>query len=176
MAAKSAASIGKLREFSTQLAARLQAAPQHAPEPMRLAVRIGAASYLFALETTGEIVALPDVAPVPWTQPWFRGLANVRGRLVSVIDLLAMSGRAPLAEDEARQLLVLGDSMQTAAALLITRAFGLRNLALLETVGTADNAAAPWETGTYRDSDGNLLTQIDLAQLVRSASFSSIGI
>ena len=30
------------------------------------------------------IVSLPAIAPVPWTRPWYRGLANMRGRLAEI--------------------------------------------------------------------------------------------
>jgi twitching motility protein PilI len=72
----------RLRDFSTQLAQRLRALPSKAAEPARLAVRLADTGYLLDMSTSGEIVALPEIAPVPWTKPWFRGLANVRGRLV----------------------------------------------------------------------------------------------
>ena len=60
----------KLREFSTQLAERLKAAPHTPVQPLRLAVRIGSDSYLLDMATAGEIVATADIAPVPWTRPW----------------------------------------------------------------------------------------------------------
>ena len=82
----------KLREFSTQLAQRLKEAPGMATEPTRLALRVGSENFLVEMGLAGEIVPLPDIAPVPWTKPWYRGLANVRGRLIGVVDLLQQRG------------------------------------------------------------------------------------
>jgi twitching motility protein PilI len=166
----------KLRDFSTQLAERLKAAPQTPAEPMRLAVRIGAENYLLAMEQAGEIVGVPDIAPVPWTKPWYRGLANVRGRLVGVVDLMQLAGRSPLAPDQASQMLVLGESLKVNAAILVTRAFGLRNLKDLEEVGRAGDGAPPWEAGRFRDLNGTVLTELDLGRLVATEAFASIGI
>src|SRR5512140_2381291 len=118
----------KLREVSTNLAQRLKEAPGLPTEPTRLAVRIGNENFLVEMGTAGEIVPLPGIAPVPWTKPWYRGLANVRGRLVGVVDLLQMSGREPLPGELAQQLLVFGESLSVNAGILITRAFGIRNL------------------------------------------------
>jgi twitching motility protein PilI len=164
----------KLRDFSTQLAARLKAASNTPIEPLRLAVKIGPLGYLVDMNTVAEIVALPGIVPVPWTQPWYRGLTNVRGRLVGVVDLMHFMGREPLAADEASQLLVLGDSLNVNAALLITRAFGLRNLDELEALGSGA-AAAPWEALRYRDIDGAQLTEVSLERLVASERFATIG-
>ncbi len=99
----------KLREFSTQLAQRLKDAPNLPTEPTRLAVRIGVDNFLVEMGFAAEIVALPDIARVPWTKPWYRGLANVRGRLVGVVDLQHLTGREPLSAEQGQQLLVLGD-------------------------------------------------------------------
>jgi twitching motility protein PilI len=166
----------KLREFSTQLAERLKAAPNTPVQPLRLAVRIGGDSYLLDMATAGEIVTTSDIAPVPWTRPWYRGLTNVRGRLIGVVDLQEMSGRAPLPLEQGQQILVFGPSLKVNAGVLISRAFGLRNIRELEDLGMTNNAALPWETQRYRDLDGTVLTELDLARLVAAEIFSSVGV
>jgi len=166
----------KLREFSTQLAERLKAAPHTPVQPLRLAVRIGADSYLLDMATAGEIVATPEIAPVPWTRPWYRGLINVRGRLVGVVDMQELAGRAPLPAEQAQQLLVFGPALKVNAGILISRAFGLRNVRELEALGGAGNAALPWETHRYRDLDGTVLTELDLPRLVAAEVFASVGV
>lgn len=169
------ASRGKLREFSTQLAERLKAASVATTEPLRLAVRIGAGNYLLDMHGAGEIVALPPIAPVPWTRPWFRGLANVRGRLIGVVDLLQLGGQAPLAAEQSQQLLVFGEALRVNAGLLVTRAFGLRNLKDLESLGPPSPGARAWEGARWRDLDGNELTELDLGALVACEAFATIG-
>lgn len=172
----SARQLVKLREFSTQLAQRLKDAPGLPTEPTRLAVRVGAENFLIEMGAAGEIVPLPDVAPVPWTRPWYRGLANVRGRLVGVVDLLQMTGREPLPAEQAQQLLVFGESLSVNAGILISRAFGIRNLKDLVTVPPAGPAAAAWEQVRYRDAEGLPFTELDLRELARSAAFAAIGV
>lgn len=166
----------KLREFSTQLAQRLKEAPGLPTEPTRLAVRIGSENFLVEMGLAGEIVALPDVAPVPWTKPWYRGLANVRGRLVGVVDLLQLTGREPLAADQAQQLLVFGEGLAASAGILVTRAFGIRNLKDLMALPPAGEGAASWEQLRYRDADNVAFTELDLRELARSAAFAAIGV
>jgi twitching motility protein PilI len=124
-----------------------------------------------------EIVAVPEIAPVPWTRPWYRGLANVRGRLVGVIDLMQMTGREPLVAEQALQVLVLGESLAVNAGILITRAFGIRNLKDLTPLEPdATRARAEWEHARYRDIDGLALTELNLRELAGSSAFASIGI
>ncbi len=167
--------LGKLREFSTQLAERLRTAPQRAAEPLRLALRVGANHYLVDMTSAGEIVALPETTKVPWTQPWYLGLANVRGRLVGVIDLMQLAAGSATPPDPSQQLLVLNESIHPHAGLLVSRAFGLRNLAALEELPPVTDAP-PWEATRYRDTDGTILTELNLGRLVSSEAFAAIGL
>ncbi|HYM47876.1 MAG TPA: chemotaxis protein CheW [Burkholderiaceae bacterium] len=167
----------KLREFSLQLAQRLKEAPNKPTEPTRLAVRIGSENYLIEMALAGEIVSLPEIAPVPWTRPWYRGLANVRGRLIGVVDLMQLTGRDPLLPDQTQQVLVLGEVLGVSAGILVTRAFGIRNLKDLTPLDGAPPAGrAPWEQARYRDNDGLTMTELELRELATSGSFAAIGI
>lgn len=169
----------KLREFSTQLAQRLKEAPNKPTEPTRLAVRIGADSYLIEMALAGEIVSLPGIAPVPWTRPWYRGLANVRGRLIGVVDLMQLSGRDPLPPEQSQQVLVFGEVLGVNAGILVSRAFGIRNLkelTLLDGNAPELRPRASWEHACYRDNDGLLLTELELRGLATSPHFSAIGV
>jgi twitching motility protein PilI len=167
---------GRLRDFSTQLAQRLRAVPSKAAEPARLAVRLADIGYLLDLTTTGEIVALPEIAAVPWTKPWFRGLTNVRGRLVGVIDLMHLSGRPAMTPEQSMQLVVLGEALKVNAAIIVTRAFGLRNLKDLHPLGDVSEPQRPWERERFRETDGTTLIELDLRRLVASEQFVAIGI
>lgn len=164
-----------LRDFSAQLAQRLAEAPARELQAARLGIRIGGRGYLVDMTSSGEVVPLSSIARVPWTRPWFRGLANVRGRLLGVYDLPQLAGDEPLRDDQALQLLVLGESLKVNAALLITRAFGLRSAKDLDLLPEVA-AEQPWEGGRYRDTDGTTLTELNLARLVADERFASIGV
>ena len=51
--------------------------------------------YDFIIKTgeVSEILPTPDITPLPDVQPWVQGIANIRGRLVPIIDLGAFFGR-----------------------------------------------------------------------------------
>ncbi len=166
----------KLREFSTQLAQRLKDAPGLPTEPTRLAVRAGSENFLVEMGVAGEIVPVADIAPVPWTKPWYRGLANVRGRLIGVVDPLQLTGRDPLPPEQAQQILVFGESLSVNAGILITRAFGIRSMKDLTALPAAGDSAANWEQGRYRGADGVAFTELDLRELARSPAFAVIGV
>lgn len=168
--------LANLRDFSAQLAQRLNDAPAHEVPVARLGVHVGNRRYLLDMTSVGEIVPIGEVARVPWTRPWFRGLANVRGRLVGVYDLPQMAGGEPMNSEQALQLLVLGDALKVSAGLLITRAFGLRNAKDLDALPTATDDVMPWEGARFRDSDGTTLVELSLPRLVADERFASIGV
>jgi twitching motility protein PilI len=164
---------GRLREFTAQLAQRLQSAPAAGASEQRLLVRIGAQDYLVALAQAAEVVPLPALTPVPWSQPWFRGLANVRGRLVGAIDLQQFAGGTPLGESEATQLLVFGAALPVNAALLISRAAGLRDRSRLQPAPPAPGPA--WCATRWIDDYGAALAELDLAALAADEGFCTIA-
>ena len=69
-----------LKELQTRLAARLQAAKAEGVAVASwLAVESGAQHFLLPLAQSGEIFSWTGVQPVPYTQPWFLGVANFSG-------------------------------------------------------------------------------------------------
>ena len=78
----------RLRQYQVQLLERMQAARSNTGARInQLGVMIGTERYLLDLTQAGEIVPVAPVTVVPLTQSWYLGLANIRGNLISVIDL-----------------------------------------------------------------------------------------
>ena len=70
-----------LRNLQTRLAQRLQEAQTQGSNTSWLAVEVGQARYLLPLELAGEIFPPVNTQKVPYTAPWFMGVANLRGLL-----------------------------------------------------------------------------------------------
>ena len=49
--------------------------------------RVGSQRLASGFEEVVEILPMPQVTPVPGTQPWMLGVANVRGNLLPIVDL-----------------------------------------------------------------------------------------
>src|ERR1700694_2470074 len=82
-----------LRAFQQQLASRLAAKTTAQVEQSRLGLACAGAQWLIRLADAGEVIAVPSVATVPLTKPWFLGVANIRGNLYSIIGFGAFLGR-----------------------------------------------------------------------------------
>ena len=171
-----------LRDLQTRLAERMQAARTQPRGQSWLAVECRGHGLLLPLEQAGEIFALVPLLAVPHTQPWFSGVANLRGGLHGVVDLASFLGlpEAPAGEAgrEQARLIALGVSLSLNAALLVDRLAGLRSLEQLraDVESGADAAAArPGFAPTrWRDADGRRWQALDLAVLARDVRFLSI--
>jgi twitching motility protein PilI len=65
-----------------------------------VAWRMAGEAYLVAREETREVLNFPgQLTRVPGAKPWVRGLANVRGALMPIIDLRQVSGQRRDAAD-----------------------------------------------------------------------------
>ena len=82
-----------LRLFQQELATRLASKTTAQVESSRLGLSCVGERWLIRLADAAEVVAVPPLAAVPLTQPWFLGLANIRGNLYSVVDLAGFLGR-----------------------------------------------------------------------------------
>ncbi len=52
-----------------------------------ISFRLGAFNFVCAMQDIAEVLTWPSIIPLPSARSWFRGEANVRGRLVPITDL-----------------------------------------------------------------------------------------
>jgi purine-binding chemotaxis protein CheW len=52
-----------------------------------LCFSLGSEEFAIPLLCVKEVIAVPDVTPVPFTPPHFLGIMNLRGQVISVLDL-----------------------------------------------------------------------------------------
>jgi twitching motility protein PilI len=70
--------------------------PAPAEEDGRSVVfRLGSTRCALPIDRVFEIAEVPRITPVPNLPPWVRGVANLRGDVLAVIDLRAFVGLAP---------------------------------------------------------------------------------
>ena len=163
-----------LREFQQDLVRRLnEAAAADAPSA-RLGVQVGPEVWLVRLEEASEVIPVPAIADVPLTRDWFRGLANIRGNLFSVVDLSAFQGGEPTPQTPDSRLLLVAERYHLNAALLVNRMLGLRNLQHFEPrQGEGERA---WEAGRFADKDGQIWRELSMNELVYSEGFLQAGL
>ena len=169
-----------LRDLQTRLADRLQSAQGQSVSVAWLAVRLGEAHYLLPLSQSGEIFPLPNLTRVPYTQAWFCGVANLRGGLYAVVDLLAlMGGGAEVRRSEQAwaqvRLVTLNAESGLNCALVLDGLLGLRRQEAFTDVEPAPAGSPAWFGHRLIDTHGQAWQELDLYALSQTAAFLSIG-
>jgi twitching motility protein PilI len=168
-----------LRELQTRLAERMQAARRERRGQSWLAVECRGHGFLLPLEQAGEIFPPSALMAVPHTQPWFVGVANLRGGLHGVVDLARFLGLPEAASEVGREqsrLIALGVSIGLNCALLVDRLAGLRSSDHLRAApSTDDGAARPAFAGdVWLDPTQRAWQALDLARLAQDEHFLSV--
>ncbi len=163
-----------LREFQMAVAERIRTASSRAALSSKLGFQVGADNWFVALQQVNEVIPMPASVPVPLTHSWFRGVANIRGNLYSMVDFSAFQGGDAIAPGMERRVILISDRLVGGAGLLVSRMLGLRNPEQFTSAPRPANAA-PWVGGAYTDAGGTRWLELDLPALVREQRFLEVG-
>ena len=142
----------------------------------QLGVMIGEQRWLLNLQTAGEIVSVGTITPVPLTQPWFLGLTNIRGNLISVIDFARFQGLPATNIEKDSRIVAFGPSLAFNSGLLVSRVLGLRNVAEMQLHADTAETDAPWASKRYLDQESQVWTELDLSSVIQNPQFLHVGL
>lgn len=92
----------------------------------RLALRLGAWNLLFSMDDVAEIIPVPRITRVPGVKRWLLGIANLRGKVISVSDLRDFLTGRPTAQLPSSQIVVVR-SGEWDYGLLVDEVVGMRH-------------------------------------------------
>ena len=93
---------------------------------MSVPFRLGGEAFLMAREETREVMSYPAaVTRVPGARAWVRGLSNVRGQLLPIIDLRAFLGSGNTGVGRTTRVLVAAHR-EIPAGLVVDEVMGFR--------------------------------------------------
>ena len=159
-----------LRDFQNRLAERLQAARTQGVAASWLAVRAGAERLLVPLSHAAEIFPWTDMQRVPYVQPWFLGVANLRGNLCGVVDLAAFlhggaaATRPALAQAQCR-LIGFNALLESNCAVLVDELLGQQQVVVKNL--ERNYRRVPGISGATILGDGHVALIVDVGGLVR---------
>jgi len=142
----------------------LAAAPQGLAERRKLAtvalVGVGGETFGVPVDGMREIVRAPVLAPLPGLPAWLPGIVQIRGEILSVVDLARWFGIA--VEGQPHYLVVLSD-LDAPLALLVDAVLGFRDVHEDELASGLAAGGRPLLAIT-----ADLVCVLDLPALVRS--------
>ena len=94
--------------------------------------RLADEQFIVARNEVREVMMVPElIARVPGAKHWVRGLANVRGQLVPIVDLRTFLGSGRVAaQRDARVLVIQGSDIS--AGLVVDEVYGMRSFLVSE--------------------------------------------
>jgi twitching motility protein PilI len=144
-----------------------------AQEWVGVAFRMGGETFLVAREETREVLGYPAVVTrIPGAKSWVKGLANVRGQLLPMLDLRQFLGSGSTTAGRNTRVVVV-NHREIPAGLMVDEVLGFRRFAESEfnaepppTVIRCDSYLA----GAFRRG-GEVWPVLSLKSLVESQSF-----
>lgn len=163
-----------LRDYDRRARARVVGLPpiEDAGEVFHgIGFQMGDLTLVVSLEQVIEVMPHPRLTRVPRTRAWLKGIGNVRGRLISVVDLLGLlSGRPATLDARARVLALRSEDLMV--GLLVEEVRGVRHFPVSARCDGADRPdwLAPVVDGCFRSGD-TLWHALDAGRLLRSPAF-----
>jgi len=158
-----------LREFQQSLSDRIHSRDHGGEQVSTLGVQIAGQCWLVDMRNISEVLPLPPLTPVPLSKPWFRGVANVRGKLYCVADMAAYQQCGEATADIGSRVLLVAEKYAFNAALLVDRVFGLRDARVWQQSDLSGKSV-------YRDEEGAVWRKLDVPGLLDQAEFLQVGI
>lgn len=89
-----------------------------------IAFEVGGQELVAPMGEVSEILATPDVTPIPLTKPWLLGVANVRGRLLPLVDLAKFLGIESRSRLKSKKVMVI-DQDGVFSGILVDQVLGM---------------------------------------------------
>lgn len=135
---------------------------------------VGGFRFVVPASSVAEVAAAQTIHPLPQTKAWLRGVVNLKGLLLSLVDLATFAGAT---RTRTGQLLVFNEkSLQV--AFLVRRIFGFRyfgddlSVALNE-VESAPEGVAEFVSKAYQDAE-DVWYYLEMGQLINSPQFLEV--
>ncbi|MDO5652227.1 MAG: chemotaxis protein CheW [Moraxella sp.] len=95
------------------------------------------------LGEVSEVLAMPELTPIPLTKSWLLGVANVRGRLLPLTDLAKFLGLEGGERLKSRKVMVV-DQGETFSGILVDQVLGISQFTSTQYVAEAMPITSPF--------------------------------
>lgn len=110
--------------------------------------------FVAPMGEVAEILHEPRYTQLPGVKSWVRGVANVRGRLLPLIDLCSFFGAETVAQRKQRRVLVV-EHQDVLSGLIVDEVFGMQHFAVdtfTEQLPSLEAAIRPFVYGVFQCS------------------------
>lgn len=129
-----------------------------------LCFHLGVEEFAIPLSAVREVIGVPDVTPIPQSPSHFLGIMNLRGKVVSIMDLRIKLGIKPAASEETA--VVILDFESFSLGMVVDQVSSVQQLTPEQTNDKPvieNSKAADYVTGVFKNQE-HLVLIIDIAK------------
>lgn len=139
-------------------------------------LRIGRETYGIPISIVREIVRVPEITPVPNSNQFFEGVINLRGKIISVVDLRKKFGEGNIPSDKRNRIVVVELETRTVGLIVHAASEVLKiSPSDIEPPGSVFlNTEADYVTGVGKMKD-RLVILLDLNRVLQSGNLNHLN-
>ena len=137
---------------------------------------IGGVRLVSRIGEVSELLQMPRLTTLPAVKPWVKGIANIRGRLIPIIDLHTFLGLPNTLPASQWRILVV-EQEDIVAGLLVEQSLGMQHFSedSFEAAQASElGELAPYITGAFRHG-GRVFHEIELKAILRDERFFDVA-
>lgn len=167
----------ELERRAKAAAAAREGAKNVTEEWIGIAFRIGTEKLVTARADVREVLPVPEqLTRIPGAKPWMQGVANVRGQLLTVVDLKSFLGAGRCQTDRHTRILLVA-SREVPTALIVDEVLGIKRFTSEDFHEETPMTVTRFEKyldGSYRHG-AETWPRFNLAELVEDEHFLNAG-
>lgn len=120
-----------------------------------IAFMLNGVRYVAPMNEVAEVLSVPAFTRIPGVRSWIKGVSNVRGRLMAVMDLSVFLHQQAVSGKRQRLLVIDDDEVYT--GMLVDEVLGMQHFPLTdyEAQWQTDDEVAPYIEGAYKQEDAH---------------------
>jgi twitching motility protein PilI len=167
--------LNEIKAATFKNAAQLPLKESAQAEWQGLGYQVGGLRLVSNMNEISEILKMPRYAALPGVKSWILGIANVRGRLLPIIDLHDYFSMSPTLPMMQWRVLVIEDE-DIAAGLVVEQSLGIQHFledSFEETTAEGATALQPYIRGAFRHG-GRMFYETHLKSILRDEKFFDV--
>ena len=139
--------------------------------------RVNGTNLISGLEEVNAILELPPMTKVPGALPWVKGVANIRGTLLPILDLKGFIDGEVAPSGRRTRIIVISEG-ELSAGLVVDEVVGMRHFfdeEFSSEIPDVPEEMKSYLAGAYRQS-GNSWAVFSMRQLAESHRFIQVAV
>jgi len=168
--------LSEIQAATFQNAARLPLKESAQPEWQGIGYQLGGTRLVSPMGEVSEILKVPRITALPGVKGWILGIANVRGRLMPIIDLHEYLNMTPTLPMVQWRVLIVEDE-DLAAGLVVEQSLGIQHFldsSYEESDGEGLDTLQPYIRGAFRHG-GRVFFEMELKSILRDEKFFEVA-